>query len=402
MNSSLRRVLVASVILALATSSAFAAGEPALRQIVTEIAGPNTRGRAADTDLESARNALHKMLRDLGPVLVQDFEVDGVGTLQNLVLPREGSGDAQEWVVVVAHYDHLGVGGDDDPNPGKTYFGADDNASGVAVLLESARYFASEFEAPQRGVLFALTAGEEIGLKGARAMVADLEADGEKVVAVVNLDTVGRLADGGLTVFGVASARQFGPILSGLNSVYGLDLKPVDRPSGTADDQAFAEKGIPTLHLFTGAHATYHRPGDTTEALDFEGMGTLVEFTAELVDYLAQSDTEIDYVPAGATAAIADPQRATEGRRRVSFGSIPDFQFTGEGVKITGVIPGSPAAQAGLAADDVIVAFGEAPISDLTDYSEAMKLHQPGDEVLVAYLRGGERLTATVTLVERK
>jgi S1-C subfamily serine protease len=131
-------------------------------------------------------------------------------------------------------------------------------------------------------------------------------------------------------------------------------------------------------------------------------MVTLAEFTAEMVDYLGRADTAIDFVPPKTAAALADPSRQTEGRRRVSFGSIPDFNYDGEGVLLSGVLPNSPAAEAGLTEGDVIVAFDETPVADLTDYSEAMKRRAPGDRVRVEFLRDGERRSVDVTLVERR
>ena len=191
-------------------------------------------------------------------------------------------------------------------------------------------------------------------------------------------------------------------MLDGLNSVFDLPLQKVDQSSGASDDMPFVEAGIPALHLFTGAWPEYHRPTDTAETVDFEGMALLAEFTAELVGYLASEETKIEYVEPAAAAALADPDKATEGKRKVSFGSIPDFKFQGEGVKLSGVIPGSPAAAAGLEEGDLITGFGGAPVTDLTDYSEAMKLYSPGDVVVVDFMRDGKPMQVEVTLTERR
>lgn len=392
-----------AMLLAVVCSQASGASAAALDPdaLLEALAGPDSRGRAVETDLDRAAAVLLEALEgDDRDVVVQEFAGPDGAALKNLLVLVEGSQPSAGWIVVGAHYDHLGLGEVGTPLHGQVHTGADDNASGCAVLAGLVQR-ASEMQ-NERGVVFAFFSGEEIGLLGSRHFVAQPPAGVGEVVAMVNLDTVGRLRDGGLTVFGVESARGFADALSGINSGFGLDLKPVARSSGSADDMAFAERGIATLHLFTGAHATYHRPSDTLEALDREGIATLTEFGFELLDYLARADVEIDFVPAGAQAAVADPARATEGRRRVSFGSIPDFQREGGGVAITGVIAGSPAAQAGLQEGDVIVEFGGAPLDDLTDYSEAMKRHEPGDVVVVAYLRGGERHSVEVTLTERK
>jgi membrane-associated protease RseP (regulator of RpoE activity) len=213
---------------------------------------------------------------------------------------------------------------------------------------------------------------------------------------------VGRLDGGELTLFGVASARVFSSALDGLNSVFDLPMQKVDLSSGASDDMPFIESGIPSLHLFTGAWPEYHRPSDTMDTIDFEGLALLAEFTAELVNYLASAETQLDFVTPQNARALADPSRTTEGRRRVSFGSIPDFKFEGEGVLLSGVLPGSPAAAAGLQTGDLITGFAGTPITDLTDYSEAMKQHAPGDVVVVEYVRDGEAGSVEVTLTERR
>lgn len=382
-------------------ASATLAAELDPEALLEALAGPDSRGRSIETDLDRATDVLFDALEREGRnLVVQEFAGPDGAVLKNLLVIVEGTQSSAGWIVVGAHYDHLGLGEVGTPHHGTVHAGADDNASGCAVLAGLVQR-ANEMQ-NERGVVFAFFSGEEIGLLGSRHFVAQPPAGVGEIVAMVNLDTVGRLRDGGLTVFGVESSRGFADALAGINSGFGLDLKPVARSSGSADDMAFAERGVATLHLFTGAHATYHRPSDTLDALDREGLETLTDFGYELLDYLARSDVEIAFVPAGAQAAVADPARATEGRRRVSFGSIPDFQRDGGGVAITGVIAGSPAAQAGLREGDVIVEFGGAPLDDLTDYSEAMKRHEPGDVVVVVYLRGGERHSVEVTLTERK
>jgi hypothetical protein len=371
------------------------------REIVGELAGPQTRGRAAGSDLAAAAASIEARLAKLGPVQRQRVEVEGVDSA-NLLLLRDPAVDGAGWVVLAAHYDHLGVGAEGSPHVGEVFHGADDNASGCAVLMLAARKLMQDYAATDRGLVLAFLTGEEQGLLGSRAFLGSGPVPKEKIVAMVNLDTVGRLASGELTVFGVASARVFTSALDGLNSVYGLPMQKIELSSGSSDDMPFIEAGIPAVHLFTGAWPEYHRPSDTISTIDYEGVVQLAEFTAEFVHYLATARTPLDFVAPQTAKALADPARATEGRRRVSFGSIPDFKFEGEGVRLSGVLPGSPAAEAGLLPGDIVTGFAGAPIGDLTDYSEAMKQHAPGDVVLVEYVRDGTAASVEVTLVERK
>ena len=155
------------------------------------------------------------------------------------------------------------------------------------------------------------------------------------------------------------------------------------------------------MQIFTGAHADYHRPGDTADKLDVDGMERIAEFTVELLLYLANRDEPLSFLPPGAekTDAAASSRGST---RRVSFGSIPDFNHSGEGVLLSGVIAGSPADKAGLQAGDLLVEFAGVGLEDLKSFSDVLKGLSPGDTVGVAFVRDGERLTTDVTVVERK
>ena len=399
------RISLLSILLGLLFSllSLPALADPAgdARAIVRELAGPDTRGRATDTDLDDAMRWLEDGLAELGPVQRQPVEVTGVGSA-NLILLRDPTVEGAGWVVLGAHYDHLGIGAEGEPHAGEVFHGADDNASGCAVVLLAAKMLLQDFGATDRGIAIVFFTGEEQGLVGSRAFLDSGPVPADQIVAMINLDTVGRLDSGELTLFGVASARVFSSTLDGLNSVFDLPLQKVDLSSGASDDMPFIESGIPALHLFTGAWPQYHRPSDTMDTIDLDGLAVLGEFTAELVNYLADAGTRLDFVTPRSATALADPSRTTEGRRRVSFGSIPDFKFEGEGVLLSGVLPGSPAAEAGLQSGDLITGFAGVPIADLTDYSEAMKLHAPGDVVEVEYVREGKPGIVEVTLAERR
>lgn len=394
------------LLMALTLSSPIAAAvadDTSMASIVEWLTQPKWEGRANRSDVLGplSQELTERLTGYGGEVGQQEFAIQGGDILHNVVWRRAGSDPNAGWVVLGAHYDHLGRGEQGGPHAGEIYPGADDNASGVAVALGVVQRL-QDYERPERGICVAFFAGEEIGLQGSKAFLEAGPLAEDSIVAMINLDTVGRLAEGGLSVFGVESASEFSSILDGLDSAHGLKPMKIGRSSGASDDATFAKAAIPTLHLFTGANADYHRPSDTADKVDIEGLDRIADFTADLIDYCAASSTRLDFVPQGADAARPDPARATAGRRRVSFGSIPDFQFPGPGVRITGVLPDSPAAKAGLQDGDVIVRFGGEEVMDLTDYSEAMKLRSPGDVVEVDFERGGEHRTVSVTLVERK
>jgi hypothetical protein len=373
-----------------------------LGAVVRWLSSPSWEGRGdASPRLDDLADSLRARLRPFGETGEQVFENAKGVERRNVYWSRQPETEPGRWIVLGAHYDHLGRGLPGDPHEGTIYPGADDNASGVAVAFGVVQRL-TRMPASDRGVCVVFFAGEETGLEGSRAFLEEGPLPAGSVVAMVNLDTVGRLESGGLSVFGVDSSPVWTSTLQGIDSAYGLPLKLIDRSSGASDDATFAAAGIPSLHFFTGAHADYHRPSDTPDKIDVAGLDELADFVTDLVDYVAAGDFEIRFVPQGAAGVAADPQRATEGRRRVSFGTIPDFQFAGPGVRITGVLPGSPAQKAGVQKGDVIVSFGGEAVEDLTDYSEAMKLYAPGDEVTVGLHRGKEPLEVRVTLVERK
>ncbi len=322
--------------------------------------------------------------------------------LVNLVARVPGSDpqlDAQP-VVVLAHIDHLGTGWPDvrAGNEGMIHPGADDNASGVAVLLELARTMAAEPPRP-RPVVFAVVTGEEAGLVGSRHLLDSLPPDVQPF-ACVNLDTVGRLADGKLYVLNADSAREWRFIFMGVGYTTGAPISVVTEPLDASDQVACIEHGIPAVQLFTGPTADYHRPTDTVETIDAEGLVVVTEAAHEAVGYLAERTEALTVTIAGAGGAEAASARP-EGERRASLGTMPDFGFEGEGVRVQQVMPGSAAERAGILTGDVIVALDGEAVADLRSYSALLKAHAPGDEVTVVVLRDGGRLEFPVTLGER-
>ncbi len=304
-------------------------------------------------------------------------------------------------VVVSAHVDHLGTGWPDvhKGDEGKVHPGADDDASGVAVLLELARAMA-QGEKPARSVVFAVFSGEESKLAGSRHYVAHPGAHPvEKVIGVVNLDTVGRLGSGKLQVLGAGTATEWPHVFRGATFVTGVETQSVPGSWEGSDQASFVEKGVPGVQLFTGAHADYHRPGDTVEKVDADGLVKVATVAREVVEYLASRPEPLT-ATIGGTAAPR-PGGAPAGGRRISFGAVPDFAFAGPGVRMEGTVAGSPAEKAGLKGGDVLLKVDGKPVSDMRAFSEVLKGLSPGQAVAVEFTRDGKPETATVTVVER-
>jgi len=304
-------------------------------------------------------------------------------------------------VVVGAHHDHLGLGTDASLAPdqlGTVHPGADDNASGVAVLLELARQMAAAGPSP-RTIVFAAFSGEEEGLLGSKLFVARGSAAGP-ALAMVNLDTVGRLGKGSILALGSGSADEWIHIVNGAGYVTGGQVKAVMTDPGGSDQKSFLDAGVPAVQLFTGANADYHTPGDTADKIDADGLVSVAAVTREIVAYLAERDRPLTS-HAGAGAAMAVAPAATSAAHRASLGGVPDYGASGPGVRLNGVTPGSPAEKAGLREGDVIVGIGDRGIETLQDYASALKAKAPGDVVTVRFRRDGKESSVEVALGER-
>jgi len=315
------------------------------------------------------------------------------------VLRGRRSDRADQSVVLGAHYDHLGYGWPEARAgaEGKLHPGADDNASGVAVLLELAKSLAAEGSG-QRNLVFVAFTAEECGLRGSRFYVEHPRFPLEGIRGVINLDTVGRLGDQPLLVHGCGTADEWQHVFRGCGFVTGIDNKIVMGAAEASDQQAFIEKGVPGVQIFTGPHLDYHSPDDTVERIDVAGLVKVATFTKEAVTYLLERPEPLTVTIAGAEQA---PKMPTEGGRRVSFGSMPDFSYQGKGYKLGSITPGSPADLAGLQAGDVMIELDGREVADLRAFSALLKTLQPGQTVKVKVLRGEEEVVADVTVVER-
>ncbi len=385
-----------------------------LKSTVTLLADPALEGRGLGSEgLKLATEMVESRMREIGLVPAGD---DGfrqvwrwVGgeprrdmELVNLVGRVAGSDPelANRPVLVLAHLDHLGRGWPDarTGNLGKVHPGADDNASGVAVLLELARTLIDEPPRP-RPVLVAVVTGEEAGLVGSRHLLRVL-AEGGRPFACLNLDTVGRLSDGKLYVLNADTAREWRFIFMGVGYTTGAPVEVVSEPLDASDQVACIERGVPAVQLFTGPTTDYHRPSDTVDTIDADGLVVVTEAAHEAVGYLAERTEPLTVQISGAAAPDAVP-RGSGSPRRASLGTMPDFAYTGGGVLIQQVVPGSAAEISGLEAGDIIVALEGVPVEDLRGYSGLLQSHVPGDEVDITVERAGEKLVVTATLGER-
>ena len=317
--------------------------------------------------------------------------------VKNVIGVLEGEGPlADETIVVGAHYDHVGMGGDGSLAPGviDVHNGADDNGSGTVALIEIARQLSARKEALPRRIVFIAFTAEEKGLIGSAKYVEKPLFPLDKTIAMFNMDMVGRLREDKLTVFGVGTSPTFKDDVTrlGEDAEFKLSLKP--EGFGPSDQSSFYAKKIPVLHFFTNTHSDYHRPGDDWQKINFKGIQRIADLFRDVVVFTAETQKRPEYLE---VAAKADIQR--QGSRPY-FGSIPDFSEEGEGYAISGVSPKSPAAIGGLKGGDRIVKFGESKVSNLSDFDLALRNFSAGDEVDVTVLRDGQRVKLKVTLAK--
>jgi membrane-associated protease RseP (regulator of RpoE activity) len=218
-----------------------------------------------------------------------------------------------------------------------------------------------------------------------------------KAIGAINLDTVGRLGDGKLLVLDSSSAREWKFIFMGAGYVSGVEAEMVTQDLDSSDQGIFIKAGVPAVQIFTGATKDYHRPSDTAEKIDGPGLVKIAGFVREGIVYLSERAEPLSF--AGRKGGAERP--AGGGQRKATAGTMPDFSYSGPGVKIGEPSPDSPAAMAGLEKGDIIVKLGEHEITDLKSYAAALSSFDPGDVVPLEYIRGGERKTTKITLKAR-
>ena len=382
---------------------------------ITHLSHESYKGRELGTpELDEASTYIAKQFQQIGLLpggddnsYFQTWQQDvclpkGNITLRNVVgiLPGTNPQLAGQSLVIGAHYDHLGTGWPDvrAAHQGKIHHGADDNASGIAVMLELARQIVPKWQ-PERTVIFIAFTGEEANLLGSRHYVRNSKKyPGEKIMAMLNLDTVGRLENNPVTVFGTHSARELVHVFRGAGFVTGIPVKAVPDDFGSSDQAAFIQAGIPAVQFFASAHEDYHAPGDTVDKIDTAGLVKVAAILKEASEYLANRIEPL-------TVTIANPSTATEtqkpGKRKVSLGTVPDFSYQGPGVRVDSIVPASPAQQAQLQAGDIVLALAGQAIADLSAYADILRTLSAGETVQLQYRRNDTLHTVELTTVER-
>jgi len=331
--------------------------------------------------------------------------------VRNVIGVLKGSDPAlsSEFVLIGAHYDHLGRSARYSMSPnssGEIHHGADDNASGTAAVIEMARAAAQTKQDFRRSLIFMTFAGEEHGLLGSSYYVNHPLIPLDKTVAVLNLDMVGRTG-GRVLVDGLANAPSIEENLKAAQAGLKIALKalPGGAGAGASDDATFLLRNIPAINFFSGFHSDYHRPTDTWDKIDAAGGAAVGDLALALARELANRADRPAFVET-VREEQGNPHDNSSSAGPVSgygpyFGSVPDFANDSEGVKFADVRPGSPAAKAGFKGGDVMISFGGTPIKTLYDFTFALRDKKPGDKVAVTVLRDGKPVTATVELTNR-
>ncbi len=317
-------------------------------------------------------------------------------------------GTTNEYVILGAHYDHLGLGGQFSLAPsmtGTVHPGADDNASGTSGVVELARYFAKQPKR-KRGILFLTFAGEEQGLLGSAYWAAHPELPLDNAVAMLNMDMIGRVRAGKVYVGGAATGTNLRPLLDRIAPKHAdLKIDYSEGPeSGSSDHTSFIAKKVPSLFFFSGLHSDYHKPGDTWDKIDAPAAAKVLQLVADVTEQLREESGRPQFTkppaPAPHGGGAGDPGPVSG--YGPWFGSVPDFGEGIQGVKFADVSAGSPAAKAGLQAGDIMVEFDGKPIQNLYDFTYALRGKKPGDEVMVKVTREGKPLEVKVLLSRRQ
>jgi hypothetical protein len=339
-------------------------------------------------------------------------KIDGKGV--NVVGILEGSDPqlSSEYIVIGAHYDHLGLGGSESlaaKPEGQIHHGADDNASGTSAMLELARVMSANRLKVKRSIVFIAFSGEELGLLGSAAYVKNPVAPLKSTVAMLNMDMVGRLRNGSLFVGGAGTSPAWKPLLERLNgqtaaasgsgatgSESRFQLGLGQDGFGPSDHQSFYVKDLPVLFFFTGTHDDYHKPSDTADKINSEGIREIAEFVREIALEIANEPARIAF------SRVQSESKPTGRGFNVYLGTVPNYADQTDGLKLDGVRAGSPAERAGLRAGDVVTRLGRLPVKNVYDYTYALGEMKAGEEIEVVLMREGREVRLKLTPEKRK
>ncbi|MCE1199277.1 MAG: M20/M25/M40 family metallo-hydrolase [Marinilabiliales bacterium] len=366
------------------------------KSAANQILGTDSSLELADKEIQTKQAPFGKLI---GTEVIGEASVlPKITKTQNVVGLIKGKDPKlqDEFVVVGAHYDHLGYGGPGSgsrmPDSAAVHHGADDNASGVAAVIELAQKF-SHAGKNRRSIVFVAFTAEEFGLIGSKAFVAEPPFNLKKTSAMFNFDMVGRLDTAkDLTIGGVGTSLETKTMVDSL--VTGFNVKISKEGYGPSDHASFYGENIPVIYFTSGVHDQYHTPKDTYDRINLTGEKQIIESAAKLVDAVANRSLKLTYQESG-------PKVGASGRTdlKVTLGIIPDFSGTGsDGMRIDGVTPGKPASKAGLQKGDIIVAIDGKSVGSIYDYMARMKAYSPGQIISVDVLRNGEKKVFLVTL----
>jgi hypothetical protein len=417
----MRKSLFLFILIFALVFQAHAQNQEDMRQSVEYLASPELGGRfpatAGDTLASDYLAGKFRRMK-LKPVVrekknkgfYQDFTFGKTEqkTTHNIigVLPGKDKQLRNEYIVVGAHYDHLGLGGQNSgsrrPDTVAVHPGADDNASGDAVILELARYFKKH--RPSRSIIFAFFGAEEQGIVGSKSFVEwmkqadshriNLPADIKGIVAMVNLDMVGRMRDSSLSVSGTGTSTEFKAMAERAAERTGLQISCTPDGYGPSDQASFVAADIPVFNLTTGGHVEYHTPEDVPSSLNYDGMQQALSFAQDLVAQLAGMPAAPDFIN------VPGSQQMIHAKFKVSLGLMPDVTgaSTVPGLRADIVVAGKPAHKAGMKNGDIIREIDGKPVKDINEYMERLSELQPGTTIPVKVLRGDETIVLQVQL----
>lgn len=384
-------------------------GDEFLREHVTWLADKERGGRLAGTIHEAgAANYIssHFLRYGLQPAgdngtYIQQFTLEGpmvqAMDLENHISRNiaglvEGEKFPNRYIIIGAHYDGQGMGGAISMNTNADpalHYSADDNASGTTGLFYLARQFAEDL--PQSSILFVAFSGEELGLIGSKHFVDEMEISPDSILAMINLDMIGRLDENELDIFGTGTSPQWDQILASVESD-SLQVTTTPGGMGASDHASFYQTGIPVLHYYTGIHRQYHRETDTADLINYTGMRRVLEHVEEVVRTVdSMSPAEIDFQQS------TDPRSGVRMREGPALDVMPDYAYSGAGFRIDQVRPDGTADAAGFRDGDIIIEMNGKKISDIYNYMEVLNTLESGDTVSITILRNDEEMELQAT-----